>query len=274
MSEISQLEESLAYIKSQCDLIPETGIILGTGLGDLVDHIEISKSLDYSDIPHFPVSTVETHKGKLIFGHLEGVAVVVMQGRFHYYEGYSMKQVSYPVRIMKMLGASRLMVSNISGGINPKFELGDIMLIEDHINLQPDNPLLGKNLDELGPRWPDMFEPYDKKMIAEAMKFGQKQGYRIHEGVYVSVPGPNLETRAEYRYLATIGADAVGMSTVPEVIVANHMGMKVFALSAITDLCYEPKLKPADIQELLSTAAEAQPKMTAIFKHMLVNYRD
>ena len=266
---MKDFQETIAYLKERADLQPEIGIVLGTGLGDLVHSVSIRHEFDYSDLPHFPVSTVETHKGKLIFGELEGKKVVVMQGRFHYYEGYSMKQVTYPIRIMKLLGIQKLLISNIAGGINPQFELGDLMVIEDHINLQPDNPLLGKNLDDLGPRWPDMFEPYQRKMIDQAISFGKAHGYRIFEGVYASVAGPNLETRAEYRYLDRIGADAVGMSTVPEVLVANHMGIPVFAISAISDLCYPPRLKPANIQELLAAAAEAQPKMTAIFKGLI-----
>ena len=266
---LAHFQESADFIRRQTSLEFKTAIILGTGLGSLVDQLEIETVLDYHSLPHFPVSTVETHSGKLIAGYLDGIPVLVMQGRFHYYEGYSMQQVTYPVRVMKLLGIENLLISNIAGGINPKFELADLMILEDHINLQPDNPLLGKNIDALGPRWPDMFEPYKRTWIDEAIDFAKKKGYRIHEGVYASVAGPNLETRAEYRYLATIGADAVGMSTVPEVIVANHMNMNVFALSAISDLCYEPKLKPADIQELLQAAAEAQPKMTAIFRHLL-----
>ncbi|TNE82055.1 MAG: purine-nucleoside phosphorylase [Bacteroidetes bacterium] len=266
---LAHFQESADFIRRHTQIQFKTAIILGTGLGNLVDQVEVDAVLDYSDIPHFPLSTVETHSGKLIAGYLDKVPVLVMQGRFHYYEGYSMKQVTYPVRVMKLLGIENLFISNIAGGINAQFELADLMILEDHINLQPDNPLLGKNINEIGPRWPDMFEPYKRSWIDEALAFGQAQGYRIREGVYASVAGPNLETRAEYRYLAGIGADAVGMSTVPEVIVANHMGMKVFAISAISDLCYEPKLKPADITELLQAAADAQPKMTAIFRHLL-----
>lgn len=266
---INKLQESLAYIRSRTQHTPVYGIILGTGLGELVHRIEVECTLNYADIPYFPVSTVETHQGRLIFGTLEGQPVVVMQGRFHYYEGYSKAQITYPVRIMKMLGIEYLFVSNIAGGISPHFELGDLMVIEDHINLHPDNPLRGQNLDHFGPRWPDMFEPYDRIMIDKAMNFGKVQGYRIFEGVYVSVPGPNLETRAEYRYLANIGADAVGMSTVPEVIVARHMDIPVFAISAISDLCYVPYLKPANIQELLEAAAFAQPKITEVFCSLL-----
>jgi len=269
---MDQFQDSLHYIQSRTSLKPQIGIILGTGLGKLVDQIEIHESIDYSDIPYFPISTVETHSGKLIFGHLEGKAVVAMQGRFHYYEGYSMQEVTYPVRIMKLLGIEKLLISNIAGGINPNYELADLMILDDHINLQPENPLVGKNLDELGPRWPDMFAPYDRKMIESALEFGKEQGFRIHEGVYVSVGGPNLETRAEYRYLATIGADAVGMSTVPEVIVARHMNIPVFAISVISDLCYEPKLKPADISELLESAAHAQPKLSAIFCQLIKEF--
>lgn len=266
---MDHFHESLNYIQSVTEIQPQIGIILGTGLGKLVDQIDISCSIDYSDIPYFPISTVESHSGKLIFGQLEGKMVVAMQGRFHFYEGYSMQQVTYPVRIMKLLGIEKLLISNIAGGINPNYELADLMVLEDHINLQPDNPLLGKNLDEFGPRWPDMFAPYDRNMIDIAMKVGKEQGFPIHEGVYASVAGPNLETRAEYRYLARIGADAVGMSTVPEVIVARHMNLPVFAVSAISDLCYEPKLKPADIHELLESAEKAQPKISAIFRHLI-----
>lgn len=266
---ITALEESLAFIRQRTLFTPSIGIILGTGLGDLVNRIEVEVSIDYAAIPHFPLSTVETHQGRLVFGHLEGQKVVVMQGRFHYYEGYTKAQITYPVRIMKMLGIERLFVSNIAGGIHPQFELGDLMVIEDHINLHPDNPLRGKNLDNFGPRWPDMYEPYDRQMIDRAMDFGKAKGYRMFEGVYVSVPGPNLETRAEYRYLAHIGAHAVGMSTVPEVIVARHMDIPVFAISAISDLCYAPRLKPANIQELLEAAAQAQPKITEVFCSLL-----
>lgn len=266
---LTTLEESLGYIRQRTSFIPATGIILGTGLGDLVHRVEVECTLNYADIPHFPVSTVETHQGRLVFGHLEGKPVVVMQGRFHYYEGYTKAQITYPVRIMKMLGIERLLVSNIAGGIHPQFQLGDLMVIEDHINLHPDNPLRGQNLDHFGPRWPDMFEPYDRQMITRAMDFGKAQGYRMFEGVYVSVPGPNLETRAEYRYLANIGADAVGMSTVPEVIVARHMDVPVFAISAISDLCYVPHLKPANINEFLEAAAMAQPKITEVFCSLL-----
>jgi len=270
---MNQLKEALAYIQSRTDLAPQIGIILGTGLGNLVNHIDITCSIDYKDIPHFPISTVETHSGKLIFGHLEGKAIVAMQGRFHFYEGYSMQQVTYPVRVMKLLGIEKLLISNIAGGINPNYELADLMIIEDHINLQPDNPLLGINIDELGPRWPDMFEAYDRNMIDSALKFGKEQAIPMHEGVYVSVVGPNLETRAEYRYLARIGADAVGMSTVPEVIVARHMNIPVFAVSVISDLCYAPLLKPANILELLEAADTAQPRLTALFSMLVREHK-
>ncbi len=269
MNELTPFRESLDHIRRYTDFEPETGIILGTGLGELVDLVEEVASFDYSDIPHFPLSTVETHRGRLILGLLNGKKVVVMQGRFHHYEGYNMYQVTYPVRVMKFLGIKNLLVSNISGGINPKYQLGDLVVIEDHINLHHENPLTGMNLDDLGPRWPDMFEPYKQDWIKLVLEFGKRQGYTMHEGVYASVPGPNLETRAEYRYLSRIGADAVGMSTVPEIIVAKHMGLNCFALSAITDLCYEPELKPANIDELLATAAEAQPKMTAVFEYLV-----
>lgn len=271
MYPLTNYQESVDFIRERCADVCETGIILGTGLGDLVHKVETECSFDYSEIPHFPVSTVETHKGKLVIGRLEGKRVVVMQGRFHYYEGYSMEQVTYPVRVMKLLGVKTLLVSNIAGGINPAYELGDLMVIEDHINLLPENPLRGRNNDNWGPRWPDMFEPYDRKMIDRAIAFGKEKGYRIHEGVYASVPGPNLETRAEYRFLDRIGADAVGMSTVPEILVAVHMGIRCFAVSIISDLCYPPKLKRADIEELLAAAASAQPATIAIFCHLIQN---
>ena len=230
------LQATTDYIKKKIgDFEPEIGIILGTGLGGLVEDIEILHSLMYSNIPNFPISTLEFHSGKLIFGMLSGKKVVAMQGRLHYYEGYDMKQITFPVRVMKMLGIQKLFVSNASGALNPDYRKGDLMIIHDHINMQSDNPLRGRNTASLGPRFPDMSEPYDRTMIEKGMEIAHKNNIRCHSGVYVSVNGPNLETRAEYRFLRLIGADSVGMSTVPEVIVANHMALPVFAISVLTD---------------------------------------
>lgn len=251
------------------DFKPEIGIILGTGLGALVDDIAIEFQFPYSNIPNFPISTLEFHSGKLIFGTLGGKKVVAMQGRLHYYEGYDMKQITFPIRVMKMLGISHLFVSNASGSLNPDFRKGDLMVIADHINQQPDNPLRGRNFDELGPRFPDMSEPYDHKMRAMALNIAKENNINCHEGVYVSVAGPNLETKAEYRYLRIIGGDAVGMSTVPEVIVANHMGIPVFAISVLTDEGFPEELKPVSLDEIIQTAKNAEPKMTLILKEMM-----
>ncbi|WP_423148832.1 purine-nucleoside phosphorylase [Rubrolithibacter danxiaensis] len=258
------------YIKKRIgEFEPEFGIILGTGLGGLVNDIEIQHKLMYSNIPNFPISTLEFHSGRLIFGLLKGKRVVAMQGRLHYYEGYDMKQITFPVRVMKMLGIKHLFVSNASGSLNPEIRKGDLMIINDHINLHHDNPLRGRNFDELGPRFPDMSQPYDKDLIRKGMEIAKKNMISCHQGVYVSVPGPNLETRAEYQYLRIIGGDAVGMSTVPEVIVANHMGLPVFAVSVITDEGFPEELKPVSVEEIIQVATEAEPKMTLILKELL-----
>jgi purine-nucleoside phosphorylase len=258
------------YIKRRIeDFAPEVGIILGTGLGGLVQDIEVQHKLMYSNIPGFPISTVEFHSGRLIFGMLGDKRVVAMQGRLHYYEGYSMQEITFPVKVMKMLGIQRLFVSNASGSLNPDFHKGDLMIIKDHINLQPDNPLRGHNYEDLGPRFPDMSEPYNKAMIRAGIEIAKQNNIRCHEGVYVSVTGPNLETPAEYKYLRIIGGDAVGMSTVPEVIVANHMGIPVFAISVLTDEGFTEVLQPVSIEEILKVAAEAEPKMTLILKELL-----
>ncbi|MDP3467870.1 MAG: purine-nucleoside phosphorylase [Daejeonella sp.] len=265
------LRATTDYIKNKIgDFEPEIGIILGTGLGGLVEDIEIHFSLMYSNIPDFPISTLEFHSGKLIFGMLSGKRVVAMQGRLHYYEGYDMKQITFPVRVMKMLGISNLFVSNASGALNPEYRKGDLMIINDHINMQSDNPLRGRNTESLGPRFPDMSEPYDKKMIEKGMGIALKNNIRCHSGVYVSVNGPNLETRAEYRFLRLIGADAVGMSTVPEVIVANHMALPVFAISVLTDEGFPDTLKVVSLEEIIKTAEEAEPKMTKILKDLIL----
>jgi purine-nucleoside phosphorylase len=264
------IAETVSYIKSKTDFVPEFGIILGTGLGGLVNEIKPEMVLPYASIPNFPVSTVESHQGKLIFGYLDGKKVMAMQGRFHFYEGYTMEQVTFPVRIMKQLGIKALFVSNASGGLDPEFETGDLMVINDHINLLP-NPLIGKNIDDLGPRFPDMSEPYDTSIIETAWNLGVKLGIKLKIGTYVAVSGPSLETPAEYRFLRTIGADAVGMSTVPEVIVARHMDIPVFAISIITDLGVPGKIRKVSLAEIVAIAEKAEPKMTRLLKELITS---
>ena len=245
------------------------GIILGTGLGGLVKEIDVKYEIDYENLPHFPLSTVESHHGKLIFGTINSKNVVAMQGRFHFYESYSMKQITYPVRVMKFLGVKTLLVSNACGGMNPIFKRGDVMLMSDHINLLGDNPLIGKNEDDFGPRFPDMSEPYSKELIELAEELALENKIKVQQGVYVAVPGPNLETKAEYRFLRAIGADVVGMSTIPENIIANHMGMKVLGVSIVTDECFPDSLKPVNVEEIIATAMKAEPKMTLIMKEVI-----
>ena len=265
----SKIQNTLQFIESKTGKYrPEWGIILGTGLGKLVNEIEIDHSLEYQDIPDFPVSTVESHKGRLIFGLLAGHQVVAMQGRFHYYEGYTMQQITFPVRLMKTLGINRLAVSNASGGVNPDYEVGDLMILNDHINLLP-NPLIGPNIDSLGPRFPDMSQPYDRKMIAAAIEIANRMSIRYHVGCYAALSGPTLETPAEYRYIRTIGGDAVGMSTVPEVIVARHMAIPCFAVSIITDLGVEGKIREVSLDDVIAAANTAEPKMTALIKELI-----
>jgi purine-nucleoside phosphorylase len=267
---VQQFNETIDFLQGQIeDFKPEFGIILGTGLGALVGDIVVHYSIPYEAIPHFPVSTVESHSGKLIFGELGGRKVVVMQGRFHYYEGYSMEEVVYPVRVMKMLGIQKLFVSNAAGGLNPEFNTSDLMVITDHINLQPTNPLIGKNNEKLGPRFPDMSEPYEESLINQARQIGLDEEISLKFGVYVSVPGPMLETKAEYKYLSIIGADAVGMSTVPEIIAARHMGLPCFAVSVITDMCVPGKIKKVILLDILEAAAKAEPKMTLLIKQLI-----
>ncbi len=267
---LKELNETAAYINSKTENFnPQCGIILGTGLGGLVSEIDAKYILDYHDIPHFPVSTVEGHSGKLIFGFISGKKVVVMQGRFHYYEGYTMQQVVYPVRVMKLLGIEKLFLSNASGGVNPDFEIGDVMILNDHINLLPSNPLIGKNEKEFGPRFPDMSEPYDLSIIKSAHEIAKDLGYKVHEGVYVSVSGPCFETPAEYKYMRIIGGDAVGMSTVPEVIAARHMSIPCFAVSVITDIGVEGRIVEVTHEDVIAAASKAEVKMTAIFKALL-----
>jgi len=265
----THFRETMEYIRRYYQGSVEIGIVLGTGLGRLAESIEKEVQLAYNFIPHFPISTVESHFGRLIFGTLGGKKVVAMQGRFHYYEGYTMYQITYPIRIMKLLGAHTLLLSNAAGAVNLTYKLGDLMIIRDHINLLPENPLRGINLDQLGPRFPDMSQPYDRNLIAKAKRIAQALGLSVQEGVYAAVQGPNLETAAEYRYLRIIGADVVGMSTVPECIVANHMGMQVFAMSIVTDVGDPDNLKPVSLEEIIQVASEAEPKLTRIFTELV-----
>lgn len=268
---LEKIKETGLYIQSKTGFKPEVGIILGTGLGGLVKEIEIEHSLGYETIPNFPVSTVEGHSGKLIFGKLGGKNVVAMQGRFHYYEGYSMKEVTFPVRVMKFLGVHTLLVSNASGGMNPDFSIGDLMILNDHINLFPDNPLIGKNYKELSPRFPDMSKTYDKELINKAVEIAAKKGIKVQQGVYAGLTGPCFETPAEYKYIRIIGADAVGMSTVPEVIVARHGDMRCFAMSIITDLGVEGKIVEVTHEDVIEVAAKAEVKMTQIMRELVSN---
>lgn len=265
-----EINQSLEYIRNQIkDFRPQIGIILGTGLAGLVEEIEVTKSLMYAHIPNFPISTVEFHSGRLIFGTLNGKKVVVMQGRLHYYEGYSMQQITFPVRVLKQLGIERLFVSNASGSLNPKIKKGDLMCIEDHINLLPENPLRGPNIDTFGFRFPDMSRPYDDDMIQNALRIASEFEIKIHKGIYVATSGPNLETRAEYKYMRLIGGDVVGMSTVPEVIVASHMSLPVFAISVVTDEGFHEDLSPVSFEEIVATATKAEPQMTKVLKELI-----
>ena len=264
MSELkNKIDETVKVIKKVTTENYEVGIILGTGLGGLVSEIKIEHEIDYDQLPHFPISTVESHHGKLIFGKIKGKNVVAMQGRFHFYEGYAM------VRVMKFLGVKTLLVSNACGGMNPIYRKGDVMVMLDHINLLGDNPLIGKNEDDLGPRFPDMSEPYSHELIKIAEEVALENKIPIQKGVYVAVPGPNLETKAEYRFLRNIGADVVGMSTIPENIVANHMGIKVLGISIITDECFPESLKAVNVDEIIETAMKTEPKMTLIMKEVI-----
>mgnify|MGYP000073673183 FL=1 len=264
-----KIVETTEFIHDAVPFRPEVGVILGTGLGGLVKEIDVKYELNYSDIPNFPVSTVESHSGKLIFGTLGGKNVIAMQGRFHYYEGYDMKEVTFPVRVMKMLGIKKLFVSNASGGVNPAFKVGEIMVINDHINTFPENPLRGTNLDQLGSRFPDMSDVYDVEMRELALSIAKENNIDVSEGVYLGLTGPNLETPAEYKYCRIIGADSVGMSTIPEVIVARHMDIPVFAISIITDLGVEGKIKKVSIPEIIAVANKQEPKMTLIMKELI-----
>ncbi|MEC9096215.1 MAG: purine-nucleoside phosphorylase [Planctomycetota bacterium] len=264
-----KIEEAIAEIKKHWDRTPHAGVILGTGLGSLVKEIEVEATIEYGDIPHFPTSTAVSHAGRLVCGTLAGLPIVAMEGRMHMYEGYPLKMITLPVRVMKALGAELLVVSNACGGMNPNYRCGDIMVIDDHINLMGDNPLIGINDDRLGPRFPDMCEPYQQSLVDRALAIARKEDIIAHKGVFVAVAGPNLETRAEYRFLRTIGADVVGMSTVPEVIVAVHCGLRVVGFSIITDMCLPDALKPANVEEIIAIANEAEPRLTTLVKGVL-----
>jgi len=263
------IERAAAAVRARFARVPDVAIVLGTGLGGLAKAIEVEQVIEYVDIPEFPLSTVESHAGRLLCGTLAGKTVIAMQGRFHRYEGYSLQQVTFPVRVLRALGARTLVVSNACGGMHPLWQAGDLMLIADHINLLGDNPLLGRNDDRLGPRFPDMSEPYDAALREIARAEAKRQGITLREGVYVAVTGPNLETRAEYRMLRTLGADVVGMSTVPEVIVAVHGGMRVLGVSIITDLCLPDALEPASLEKIIAVAAKAEPHLTSLVTGVL-----
>ncbi|MBZ4675352.1 MAG: purine nucleoside phosphorylase inosine andguanosine-specific [Dysgonamonadaceae bacterium] len=263
---LETIQQTSDYLKNKIGEIPSTSIILGTGLGELANEIDNKTEIPYSEIPNFPISTVEGHSGKLIIGTLGGKRILAMQGRFHFYEGYSMKEVTFPVRVFQALGVKYLFVSNAAGGMNPSFDIGDIMLIEDHINMFPEHPLRGKNYDELGTRFPDMSEAYDKKLRMMAMQIANEKNIKLQHGVYVGVQGPTFETPAEYQFFRVIGGDAVGMSTVPEVIVANHAKMKVLAFSIITDLGVPGKIVEVSHEEVQEAAKIAQPKMAEIMR--------
>ena len=266
---LEKINQTTEFIQKQIDFKPEIGIILGTGLGNLTNEIDVKFRIPYGDIPNFPVSTVEGHSGQLIFGMLGSRKVVAMQGRFHYYEGYTMKEVTFPIRVLKMLGIKMLVLSNASGGVNPDFKVGDMMIIRDHINMMGDNPLLGKNDERLGPRFPDMHIPYDKKLLEKGIEIAKKNNVNYQVGVYVAVTGPTYETPAEYKMFRTIGGDAVGMSTVPEVIIARHMNIPCFAVSVITDLGVEGLIVEISHQEVIEAAKAVEPKMTLVIKELI-----
>jgi purine-nucleoside phosphorylase len=265
---LEKVKQTVEFLKNKGIHSAEIGIVLGTGLGKLVNEINIDKVIEYTDIPNFPVATVESHSGKLIYGKLKGRTVIAMQGRFHYYEGYSLQEITFPIRVMKFLGIKYLLLSNAAGAMNPNFRKGSLMLIDDHINLLPDNPLRGRNYNELGPRFPDMSQPYSRKLNDKLETIAKQNNIELNKGVYVAVVGPNLETRAEYRFLRTM-ADAVGMSTVPEVIVANHMNIPCAAISVLTDECDPDNLAPANIEDIIETAGKAELKLIRLFTALI-----
>lgn len=268
-----QIQSAVSFIRSVWDRQPHAGLILGTGLGPLVEQIQDSVLIDYKDIPNFPVSTATSHRGRLVCGTLAGLPVMAMEGRFHLYEGYSLKQITLPVRVMKAMGAQLLVATNAAGGMNPFYRTGDIVVIDDHINLMGDNPLIGINDDRLGPRFPDMSEPYQQSLIDQALEIARHHNIAAHRGVFVAVAGPNLETRAEYRFLRAIGADVVGMSTVPEVIVAVHCGLRTVGFSVITDMCLADSLEPANVAAIIAVANQAEPRLRALICGVLEHER-
>lgn len=266
----NQIQEAVAFIRQHTDFQPHTGIILGTGLGNFAQKIDKVCEIDYKDIPHFPVSTVESHQGKLILGYVENQPVVCMAGRFHYYEGYSMQQVTFPIRVLKFLGITQLWITNVSGGTNPNYEAGDLVFVKDHINMQPDNPLRGQNDERLGRRFPDMLKTYDKALNIRALEICDKHNFRAHEGVYLALQGPNLETPAEYNYIHRIGADLVGMSTVPEVLVAKHSDLKVFVVSIVSNKCFPiEEITETTLEEVIAVASVAAEKMETVIVELL-----
>jgi len=269
MNLLERIDKTVDFLRSKIDGEVDIAVVLGTGLGGFANEVSVEIEIPYKEIPNFPVSTVEGHAGSLVVGTLEGVRIIAMKGRFHFYEGYSMEEVVFPIRVFKRFGIHRLLLSNASGGVNPDFRVGDMMVINDHINLFPSNPLIGPNLDELGPRFPDMSEPYDRSFISLINSEASKLGTSIHQGVYAGVSGPCFETPAEYKYLRIIGADAVGMSTVPECIAARHMGMQVAALSVITDLGIEGQVESVSHEEVQAAAAKAEPKVAAVVRSFL-----
>ncbi|QDT65490.1 purine-nucleoside phosphorylase [Calycomorphotria hydatis] len=264
-----KVDEAVSLLRTHYKETPKIGMILGTGLGTLAEQIDVSAHIPYEDIPHFPKSTVQSHAGRLACGTLKGVPVVAMEGRFHYYEGYSLEQVTFPVRVMKALGAEILIVTNAAGGINTQYNLADIVIVEDHINLMPDNPLRGVNDDELGPRFPDMSHPYDPELMTKTIESARELAIPFQKGVFVAVPGPNLETRAEYRWLKSMGSDVVGMSTVPEVLVANHAGLRVLTCSVVTDLCLPDALEPVEIEKILEVAAIGGERLSRLLENVI-----
>ncbi|MBL7887688.1 MAG: purine-nucleoside phosphorylase [Flavobacterium sp.] len=267
-----QVQETVNYIKSKTGFEPEYGVILGSGLGSFTEDIQIEFTLPYTEIPNFPVSTVQGHKGALVFGTIGSKKVMAMQGRFHFYEGYDMKQVTFPVRVMKYLGVTKLIVSNASGGVNPNYEVGSIVLIKDHINMMPEHPLRGKNDERFGPRFVNMSEPYSRNMIGKAKEIAAQNSIEVHDGVYLGLQGPTFETLAEYRMVKILGADCVGMSTVPEVIVARHMELEVFGLSVITDMGDEENIEEVNHAEVLKAAQKAEPNVRLLIKELIKNY--
>ncbi|MDD2675231.1 purine-nucleoside phosphorylase [Flavobacterium petrolei] len=267
-----QVQETVSYIKERIDFTPEYGVILGSGLGSFTDEMKVEYTLPYHEIPNFPVSTVQGHKGALVFGTIGDKKVVAMQGRFHFYEGYSMTEVTFPVRVMKFLGVEKLVVSNASGGVNPSYKVGSIVMITDHINMTPEHPLRGKNDERFGPRFVNMSEPYSRKMIAKVNELAKGLNITVHEGIYLGLQGPTFETLAEYKMVKILGADCVGMSTVPEVIVARHMDMETFGISVITDMGNEESIGTISHDEVLEAAKEAEPKVRSLIKELILNY--